>query len=763
MPPAPFSENREMLPPEANRPLPLSRSRPVTQSSFGEAPIPIPVPPPLAPATAAGGPAGLAAAPTVTGLLAALRRRLLLALAVATAGLALAIGAVCLFVPAKYVAQTQVKLVSRQREPIIGAGFKNFDDPTIWKANQEGILKSPLVLDNALRGARTKGLPAPYTVGGLTTALKVDFLVGPEIMRVTFTGDDADSVAVVLNEVVGSYLEQVRQEELSNREEIFKELEKTERDFRTKLWKLEAALKDVEKKENYDPERAKLDHQLAFDRLKDADKEFQLLKLEHARKQRDLWSVQARVKNIADEPLPQEELNKVFGESPSVQGYIKDLDQIHQEITVIKARTRTELHEKMLRGPLALKKQTETQLAKLLKELHPDAEARVRLKLLETLKADATRLQVEVKGLEQQKNALAANLKRLQDETSKADPANLPRTTQMNKLRNDIAQTNEALTNVNKEIAKLRVEPLAQLRAVVLQRAAPPDSPDYSRRIKFGGAAGLGVFGLLLFGVAGWEFRSRRINSADEVAQGLGLNVLGALPALPSRLRRPVPGNASARDLHLQHQMTEAVDAIRTLLLHQTRVGALQVVMITSPGGGEGKTSLASQLAASLARAWRKTLLVDGDLRNPAAHKLFDVPLEPGLSEVLRDEVKIGDVVRPTPLGRLWMVPAGNWDSHAVQALAQEGVRALFAQLKSEYEFIIVDSCPVLPVADALLLAQNVDAVIFSVLRDVSRLPAVHAAHQRLSALGVRTLGAVMIGVGGDVPALAYQYPAQTA
>ena len=95
------------------------------------------------------------------------------------------------------------------------------------------------------------------------------------------------------------------------------------------------------------------------------------------------------------------------------------------------------------------------------------------------------------------------------------------------------------------------------------------------------------------------------------------------------------------------------------------------------------------------------------------------------------------------------------------QAITKQ--RALFAQLKSEYEFIIVDSCPVLPVADALLLAQNADAVLFSVLRDVSRLPAVHAAHQRLSALGVRTLGAVVIGAGNDVPALAYQYPPQTA
>jgi len=68
--------------------------------------------------------------------------------------------------------------------------------------------------------------------------------------------------------------------------------------------------------------------------------------------------------------------------------------------------------------------------------------------------------------------------------------------------------------------------------------------------------------------------------------------------------------------------MNEAVDAIRTMLLHQARADGLQVVMITSAIGGEGKTSVASQLAASLARAWRKTLLVDGDLRSPAASQV---------------------------------------------------------------------------------------------------------------------------------------------
>src|SRR5205085_4252844 len=99
----------------------------------------------------------------------------------------------------------------------------------------------------------------------------------------------------------------------------------------------------------------------------------------------------------------------------------------------------------------------------------------------------------------------------------------------------------------------------------------------------------------------------------------------GTLPALPARARRPLPAGSDDKDLYWQNRVNEAIDAIRTLLLHTARSETLQVVMVTSAAGGEGKTSVASHLAASLARAWRKTLLVDGDLRNPVAHTLFEL------------------------------------------------------------------------------------------------------------------------------------------
>ena len=140
---------------------------------------------------------------------------------------------------------------------------------------------------------------------------------------------------------------------------------------------------------------------------------------------------------------------------------------------------------------------------------------------------------------------------------------------------------------------------------------------------------------------------------------------------------------------------------------------------------------------------------MDGDLRNPAAHKLFGMTAGPGFSELLRGEMEPGQVVQNTPLENLSLLAAGACDRQALQALAQEGIlRNVFDELKEQYDFLIVDVSPILPVVDALLVGEHADAVLLSVLRNVSRLPAVYAAQQRLASLGIRVLGAVVIGEG---------------
>src|SRR5262249_45572807 len=157
-------------------------------------------------------------------------------------------------------------------------------------------------------------------------------------------------------------------------------------------------------------------------------------------------------------------------------------------------------------------------------------------------------------------------------------------------------------------------------------------------------------------------------------------------------------------------------------------------------------SALAVQLAASLARAGRRTLLLDANLRRPAVHRAFEVAAAPGLSEVLRGEAPLTSAVRPAPAERLWVLPARSARLPALQALAREGVGTLPDQLKKDYAVVVIDGAPVVACADALPLAIRSDAVLVSVLGGVSAAPTVHAAWQRLSALGARLLGVVVQG-----------------
>ena len=189
-------------------------------------------------------------------------------------------------------------------------------------------------------------------------------------------------------------------------------------------------------------------------------------------------------------------------------------------------------------------------------------------------------------------------------------------------------------------------------------------------------------------------------------------------------------------------QLTESIDGVRTILMHDSTSKRRQVVLVTSAATMEGRTTVASQLAASLARAGRRTLLIDGDLRRPALHALFDVPLEDGLCEVLRAEVDVADVIRPTHAEGLWLLTAGYCDIDAIHALATEQMQPVFDKLRTEYDFVIIDGAPVLGMSDALIFGQYSDGAILSVRRDHSQMPKINQAAELLRGVGIRIIGA---------------------
>jgi capsular exopolysaccharide synthesis family protein len=211
------------------------------------------------------------------------------------------------------------------------------------------------------------------------------------------------------------------------------------------------------------------------------------------------------------------------------------------------------------------------------------------------------------------------------------------------------------------------------------------------------------------------------------------------------------PGAAS--DAIAEACLCDAVDACRTLLLNALSGSGSKVIMVTSAMPGEGKTSLASQLALSLGRGGYRTLLIDADVRHPGIHTTFGRSPTPGLTDVLRKTYPVQCVVRKSPLPNLNIIPAGQCNPQEAAALFQFRMGSLVRKCKPHFEVIVIDTPPLLGLPDAMLIGRHADGTILSLMNEVSTLPAAQAACARLRAMNIPLLGAVLNAARVRTPA----------
>ncbi len=328
-------------------------------------------------------------------------------------------------------------------------------------------------------------------------------------------------------------------------------------------------------------------------------------------------------------------------------------------------------------------------------------------------------------------------------------------------VKNDLLPLVEQRDLLSKQKMMLELEEGNRKLRVELKEGAQVYM-NYNLKQKMVMAAGAGVIGLLgvMLLISYLEWRNRRVDGVDQVVSELGMRVIGTIPAFPSRAS--LRSGDAGQNQNWRFILNESVNSTRTMLLHTAKTQQMQVIMVTSAMQGEGKTSLSSQLATSMATAGLRTLILDFDLRNPSMQKLFDVQMAPGCCEVLLQEVDVSDTVQPTTVPNLWIIPAGQCNHRVIAALAQgHPLEQLFNRLRGQFDIIIVDSCPILPVADSLLVAQHVDGVVFSILQDVSQLPKVIDASEKLVQLNIPLLGAVVNGIKPDIQAYGYNYVKQ--
>lgn len=261
-----------------------------------------------------------------------------------------------------------------------------------------------------------------------------------------------------------------------------------------------------------------------------------------------------------------------------------------------------------------------------------------------------------------------------------------------------------------------------------------PSSPRLLLNLLISLLAGLGLGTLAAFAL---EQIDEAIADPAEVEQRLGLPLLGSVP----KLEEGTPKDAL---LDRKSELFDAYLAVQTNLAFTTEHGVPRSFAVTSTRPAEGKSTTALALATTLARAQRKVILVDGDMRSPSVHHLGGVGHERGLSNFLSGDDKIETMLFQMKDLGFTAMSAGPIPPNAAELLTGLRLEVLISRLLESYDHVIIDSPPVMGLADAPLIAARVEGVIYAVESHGIRSSLVKTALGRLASANARIIGGVL-------------------
>ena len=204
--------------------------------------------------------------------------------------------------------------------------------------------------------------------------------------------------------------------------------------------------------------------------------------------------------------------------------------------------------------------------------------------------------------------------------------------------------------------------------------------------------------------------------------------------------------------------VTEAYRSLRVAVLMTKAGGPPRTVLFTSGTNAEGKTATTVNTAVVFAQMGGKILVIDGDLRRPRCHKVLGMMREPGLAEFLTGQLDLQEVIKPTSIENLSLLSSGVGVPDPGELIGSEHMKDCLTVLQQRYDYIFIDSPPVLPVSDALFLATLVDGVILVVKGQHTPRHVVQEARIRLAYAQSRLLGVVLNGVDMKSGDYAYSY-----
>ncbi|VTS08816.1 tyrosine-protein kinase domain-containing protein [Tuwongella immobilis] len=678
-------------------------------------------------------------------------------------------------IPAKYTTYAMIRVAL---VPPSVSGFQNEEaarnDFLTCLKTQTQLIKSHFVLNAAIRDPAIAELPMIRSqvdpVAFLQDEVRVEYTDNSEIIKIILSGDNASEITKIVNSIQDAYFREVVDEEGNRKKNRLVELENLKHQTQESLNKSYEAIRNDLTVQNQLPGGAKptlskviLDDPIAkaMAEAADVNRMNQLLMgqasgLRNAMLKQDaeISATKRRIERLKvalTQPAPID---------PAAE--LKLRDQLDKEPVIItqqqKALSTKKRYDALKANALNPNAPELQNLAKAVEREEAELKRLVELatKEFNDLRSEAHHLQVrsELQAAEIQLAEFQEQRKDTESTLTTVESKVLPTPvlpTQskegmaLSKLENKevaildfdkvaVAHQEEILHKIVDKVNLLKLEEKAPPRVRRLAAAPVPSKKEYKKQLVATAGGGFMGFVLVALGAILFELRLRRMLSLQDLQQIARGPVLGVIPQ--SEFDR-------ATEMMPVHVL-EAVDKCRTQIVQHTLALDHKSIMITSALADEGKANFTWQLTQSFVQSGYRTLLIDLDVRSPMMHEFYGVLNEGGVCEVLRGESELSNSIQTFADG-LSFLPGGKWTDSIRQDLVTDKIGMLLAKVREYYDVILVHAHPLLEVADSYLIGRQVDSVILTVQKLVTRQPLLDRVQERANELGKEPFGLVFL------------------
>lgn len=683
----------------------------------------------------------------------ALRYHLVLFLFLGTLVSAAAAFAAWNLFPAKYTANALLRVYSTEqtvadRNPnsVARTDFGTF------LSTQAAMIKSHLILDRALgqsvgNGRTLKQLPMfaglDDPIAFLEEKITIEFSDKSEIMKVLLIGNDPMQITATVNAVIDAFIKEV---ETYRREKalLCDALTKAKTERETELENLQKQYDSLYRPKPANEAVAKQKSARMMQWLAKQAEQGRIQN-EVAKLRELLASAQVRL-NQADKVEKTEaevpELSAYVNADPYVQKKTADISSIDKYISFYN-RTSATPNDDHIQSYRRRLERERSELEELKKQARARAAQMVAQK--DVGKPDLSP-KLEVLALQRRLEQSLIEERQVKDDLTKFgdvmqdEPVN-GTTPEKTLMEIKLTGLQQRVADLNAKAESAKTEQMAGDRVKLYEKAHLPQNKEMKKQLVFTGVGSLAGYFLVGGLITLSEVRKQRVYSHRD-PMFARLPLLGRIPE--HGFITPANGSEPATDDLNGLAFREAIDRIKTLAIRQMNRRNVHSLLVTSPAMDEGKSILAWNLAAGLARTDYKVLFVDANLRRPTIHQHLNISLPAGLAELLRDEQTMPDVVLPTPVPNLFCMAAGHGDEEARRALDKPSLTSLLDRAKQHFDYVICDAGALTEAVDPMYLAQRVDGVILSLRTFRSRTPAAEQAVRQLQHLGTPLIGVVL-------------------